>query len=151
MSTEQLMKVATEGQWEGGVKTSISVRDFEPLIVDEPASLGGGDEGPNPVEYVLAGLSSCTSVMIALIAKEQDFTFNGVEFKNEGDIDIRGLQGVEGVSPHFQEVRFDVILDTTENEDKIQQLKEAVEKRCPVMNLLRDADIPVETKWLKKL
>lgn len=150
MSTAQLMKVETSGQWEHGMKTSIFVRDFSSIIVDEPETLGGTDEGPNPVEYVLAGLSSCTSVMIALIAKEQNFTYKAVQFKNIGTLDLRGLMGVEGVSSHFQTVEFDVIITTDEDDGAIQKLKAAVEKRCPVMNLLLDAGVKVTSNWIKK-
>ncbi|HMQ30918.1 MAG TPA: hypothetical protein PKD53_09325 [Chloroflexaceae bacterium] len=34
----------------------ISVRDFPPMLSDESAGGGGGDAGPTPLEYVLAGL-----------------------------------------------------------------------------------------------
>ncbi|MEK3888255.1 OsmC family protein [Bacillus sp. FSL K6-3431] len=149
MSKSQLMNVETSGVWESGLKTSISIRNFEPFIVDEPKSLGGTDEGANPVEFVLAGLSSCTSIMIALIAKEQKFTYEAAEFKNAGEIDLQGLMGVAGVSPHFQSVNFDVLLKTDESEARIQELKTAVEKRCPVMNLLLDAGVPVTSNWIK--
>ncbi|WP_342514670.1 OsmC family protein [Sporosarcina sp. FSL K6-1522] len=149
MSTSQLLKVKTTGVWKEGVKTEIAVRHFAPFVVDEPKSLGGTDEGPNPVEFVLAGLSSCTSVMIAIIAKELQFSYEGVEFANEGSLDLQGLMGVEGVSPHFQSVDFDVIIKTEENEARIQQLKEKVEKRCPVMNLLVDAGVPVVSNWIR--
>ncbi|RWR12855.1 OsmC family protein [Siminovitchia fortis] len=149
MTTAQLIKVATEGKWEKGLQTSINIREFEPIIVDEPKSLGGTDKGPNPVELVLAGLSSCASVMIALIAKEQDFSYTDVKFKNEGTLDLRGLQGVEGVSPHFQSVTFDVIFATEESKERIDALKEEVERRCPVLNLLADAGIKVEGNWVK--
>lgn len=149
MSTSQLLKVETNGVWKEGVKTEISIRHFEPFVVDEPKSLGGTDEGPNPVEFVLAGLSSCTSVMIAIIAKELQFSYEAVEFVNEGSLDLQGLMGVEGVSPHFQSVEFDVTIKTEETEARIQQLKEKVEKRCPVMNLLVDAGVPVTSNWVK--
>lgn len=148
-TTSQLIKVATDGKWETGLQTSINIRDFAPIIVDEPVNLGGADEGPNPVELVLAGLSSCASVMIAFIAKEQNFSYSGVEFKNEGELDLRGLQGVEGVSPHFQSVTFDVIFTTDESQEKIDALKNEVEKRCPVLNLLVDAGVKVEGNWVK--
>lgn len=146
-STKTLLKVETTGKWESGVKTSIQIRDFDPFVIDEPASLGGTDEGANPVEFVLAGLSGCTSVMIALIAKEQNFSFDGVDFKNIGEIDLQGLKGVAGVSPHFQSVTFDVIVKTNENDERLQTLKKEVEKRCPVMNLLLDAGVPVQSTW----
>lgn len=150
MGIKQLLKVETSGKWESGLKTSISIRDFEPFIVDEPKSLGGTNEGPNPVEYVLAALSSCTSVMIAFIAKEQKFSYSAVEFKNAGTIDLQGLMGVEGVSPHFQQVNFNVLLKTEESEARIEELKEKVEKRCPVMNLLKDAGVAIQSNWLKQ-
>ena len=149
MATAQLIKVETEGKWEQGLQTSISIRDFEKIIVDEPVNLGGTDEGPNPVELVLAGLSSCASVMIAFIAKEQNFSYSGVSFKNEGTLDLRGLQGVEGVSPHFQSVQFDVVFNTEESDDRIQALKVEVERRCPVLNLLADAGVNIEGNWVK--
>lgn len=149
MSTKQLIKVETSGVWNGGVQTEISIREFDPFIIDEPRNLGGKDEGPNPVEFVLAGLSSCTSVMIAIIAKEQKFSYEAAEFKNSGELDLRGLMGVEGVSAHFQSVEFDVVIKTDETETRIQQLKEAVEKRCPVMNLLVDAGVSVTSNWIK--
>lgn len=149
MSTRQLLKVETSGAWEGGLKTAISIRDFDSFIVDEPKSLGGTDEGANPVEFVLAGLTSCTSVMIAIIAKEQNFVYEAAEFKNAGEIDLQGLMGVEGVSPHFQSVHFDVIVKTNESEARLQELQTAVEKRCPVMNLLLDAGVPVTSDWMK--
>ncbi|RSK28529.1 OsmC family peroxiredoxin [Bacillus sp. HMF5848] len=148
MEDKQLLTVETSGKWLGGLKTSLSIRDFQPFIVDEPRNLGGTDEGPNPVELVLGALSSCTSVMIAIIAKEQNFSYEHAEFKNEGTIDLQGLMGVEGVSPHFQIVNFEVMLKTNESDKRIAKLKEAVESRCPVMNLLLDAGVKVESNWI---
>lgn len=34
----------------------IRVRDFPPLISDEPASRGGENQGPSPLEYILIAL-----------------------------------------------------------------------------------------------
>jgi uncharacterized OsmC-like protein len=150
MTASSILEVESKGVWKGGVKTEMSVRAFEPFIVDEPTALGGTDEGPNPVELVLSGLSSCTSVMISLIAKEQGFAYEAAEFANSGKIDLQGMSGVEGVSPHFQSVQFDVVVTTSESDDRLQQLKAAVEKRCPVMNLFLDAKVPVTTNWIKK-
>ncbi len=148
MPVDTLLKVETTGKWTSGVQTSVKVRSFEPFIVDEPTDLGGADKGPNPVELVLAGLSSCTSVMIAIIAKEQNFTYDAVNFSNSGELDLAGLMGAEGVSPHFQTIDFTVGISTSESIEKLQQLQDEVEKRCPVMNLLRDAKIPVTSQWV---
>lgn len=150
MIADSILNVESKGVWKGGVKTEMTIRSFTPFIVDEPTALGGTDLGPNPVELVLSGLSSCTSVMISLIAKEQNFAYEAAEFTNCGEIDLQGMSGVRGISPHFQSVQFDVVVTTDESDERLQQLKAAVEKRCPVMNLFLDAKVPVTTNWIKK-
>lgn len=142
-----LFKVSAAGTWESGVKTNISIRDFTPFPMDEPAVLGGTDTGPNPMEYVVAALNGCKGVMIPLVAQELGFTFTGIDFETTGIIDTRGLMGEEGVSPHFQKIRFQVNIKTEESEERIEELKHKVERRCPVFNLFVDAGIKIDVKW----
>lgn len=87
--------------------------------------------------------------MIAMIAEEKNFNFSGVDLKNEGYIDIQGLMGVEGVSPHFQKVNFDVILNIDESDERIEEFQEEVQRRCPAFNLLVDAGIKVNANWVR--
>ncbi|AIE58966.1 OsmC family protein [Bacillus methanolicus] len=144
-----LIKVSAKGKWDSGVKTNITVRNFPAFSTDEPTELGGSDTAPNPMEYVCAALNGCNGVMIPLVAKELDFSFSGIDFETTGIVDIRGLMGEEGVSPHFQKIRFRVNIQTEESEERIEQLKNEVERRCPVMNLLLDAGVKVDSKWSK--
>ncbi|MBT2582972.1 OsmC family protein [Planococcus sp. ISL-109] len=150
MTTKQLVKMETRGTWEGNLKTSIYAREFSPFIIDEPEYLGSTNEGPNPLEYLLGGLTGCTSVMIGLIAKEKDFSFQGIEFSNTGTIDARGMKGVEGVSSHFQTVSFEAVFSTDESDDRLEELKKEVERRCPIYNLIVDAGVAIDSKWYKK-
>lgn len=150
ITSNTLFAVKTSGKWDGGLKNSVFIRDFSPIIVDEPKNLGGTDEGPNPVEYVLAALSTCTSITIAFVAKDLNFSYSGLEFKNAGTLDLRGFNGVEGVSTHFQTVDINIIFDTNESLAQIEKLKETVEKRCPVYNLLKDAGVQLQANWTKK-
>ena len=39
------------------------------LVADEPTSAGGGDTGPDPYDYLLAGLGVCTSMTIGFYAR----------------------------------------------------------------------------------
>ena len=147
--TSTLVKVTAAGKWESGVKTNISVRNFPTFSMDEPSQLGGADAGPMPLEYVVAALNGCNGVMIPLVAKELDFTFSGIDFETTGIVDTRGLLGEEGIRTHFQKIRFQVKIQTEESEERIEQLKNEVERRCPVLNLFLDAGIQVDTKWSK--
>lgn len=144
---KSLVKLTTKGAWDEGMKTSVDIRDFAPIVMDEPESLGGTDDGANPMEYVLAALTGCASVMISTISKEKNFQYSGVEFENSGVLDVRGLMGVPGVTPHFQRVRYRVQLTTEESFERVEELRQEVERRCPVYNMLKDSGIQVDSIW----
>jgi uncharacterized OsmC-like protein len=44
------------GKMRSHAAAEISIRDFDPVISDEPPSRGGNNEGPSPLEYILAAL-----------------------------------------------------------------------------------------------
>lgn len=150
MSSSNVITVQAQTQWTSGVRSISQIRDFSPVIMDEPVALGGKDTGANPMEYVVAALNGCKAVMIPLIAKELKFEFSGLNFDTQGSIDLRGLMGVEGVSPHFQQLTFTVYIATEESDQRIAQLQAAVATRCPVYNLLRDAGVKLETQWIRQ-
>ncbi len=65
-----LVTVNTTEKWDRRLKNSVFIRAFSPTI-DEPKNIGGSNGGPNPVEYVLAALFTCTSITIAFVANGQ--------------------------------------------------------------------------------
>lgn len=48
------------------------------FYADEPLRIGGTDLAPNPVEYFLASLASCTSITIQLYAKRKGWNIGKV-------------------------------------------------------------------------
>lgn len=142
----QVISLRVTSSLEEGVRSRVQVRNFE-AVVDEPVELGGTDRGPNPMEYVLGGLVSCLTVMIRMIAAEQQLQVDGVDFDVEGDIDLRGLYGTAPVRPDFQAVRGTVWLTTSADPDQIAALREEVYRRCPAYNMFRNAGTPVQLEW----
>jgi len=130
-----------------GTRTRIQVRDFAPVYTDEPASLGGTNTAPSPLETVLVALVGCDGVIIHGVAKAMGFKYSGVDFSCESQIDVRGPKGVPGVRPYFETVKLEIIVFTDETAHRVEQLKKNVEFRCPVMNLLSAANVLLDVQW----
>ncbi|PTX64275.1 putative OsmC-like protein [Melghirimyces profundicolus] len=145
-SENQLRKVKASSSWLGKMKTRQYVRDFT-FLVDEPEKLGGTNEGPTPLEYVIGAFNGCLLVVIEMVAKEQQFLFKDVVIESYGTVDRRGLLGIADVLPHFQKVVNNITFVTEETNERLDNLQAEVQKRCPMYNLLVDAGIDVQLNW----
>ncbi len=130
-----------------GTRTKINVRDFAPVYTDEPASLGGTNSAPSPLETVLVALVGCDGVIINGVAKAMGFAYAGVDFACESQIDVRGPKGVPGIRPYFETATLKIVVYTDESDRRFQQLRKNVEFRCPVMNLLNAAKVAMDVTW----
>jgi uncharacterized OsmC-like protein len=124
-------------------RTVSKVRGFE-VVTDEKT---GTNIGPSPLETVLCALVGCEGVIINRCARAMNFRYSGVDFECDGWVDARGSRGVVGVRPHFQRVALTVLIRTEESAERIAKLRKNVEMRCPVMNLLRDAQVTLDVTW----
>ncbi len=131
----------------GGTKTEVHVRHFDPVYTDEPDTLGGTNTAPSPLETVLVALVGCDGVIIHGVAKAMNFSYSGVDFECSSQIDVRGPKGVVGVRPYFEKVDLTITLHTDEPQRRVDQLIKNVEFRCPVMNLLRSAEVQLAVDW----
>lgn len=141
------MSLSADGEWEGGMRTRLQVRDFAPIYSDEPPSFGGQDSAPNPMELVLSALNGCLAVMIQVIAREKGVEVRGVRLHAEGDLDLRGAMGDPSVPPYFRTVREKVEVVSTASPEQIHALQEEVQRRCPVYTLLKSAGVELQSEW----
>jgi uncharacterized OsmC-like protein len=86
-------------------------------------------------------------VIIKGVADAIGFNYTGVDFECSGQIDVRGPKGVPGIRPYFEKIALKIVLHTDEPEDRVKKLQDNVEYRCPVMNLLRSADVELDVTW----
>lgn len=133
---------------DGTTRTVIDAGDYGVLVTDEPVSQGGRGSGPSPLQTVLGALCGCESVTFHRTAADLGFTYDGVRFEAGFTIDIRGRQGDRSVRPHFQTVRLVATVSSGETVDRLQEVVDETEARCPVYNLLRDAGVDVQTTWV---
>lgn len=130
------------------MKTTIKAKQHE-IIMDEPPILGGNDEGPDPLSYLLASLAGCENIVAAMVAQEMNFDLQSMKFDVKGRFDPQGMRGVAGAQVFFKEVWLKVSVATNESAERIAELKEKTDARCPVLTMMRAAGIALETEWVK--
>lgn len=145
--TKKMVIRKVKGSNPATARTELEVREFPIFATDEPATSGGTETGPTPLEMLLASLIGCESVMINNVAEAMNFDYEGVDLEAAGTVDLRGPKGVPGIRPYFESVDLDIVIYTSEPEERVNQLAKNAEVRCPVMNMMRDAGVQVNAKW----
>lgn len=150
----------TKAAWGGGGKaifrtkavcpnttlTKVKVRDFE-IIIDEPPSNHGNDEGAQPLEYLLASLAGCTNVIINKIAAENNIALLDMEVDVVGVCDTRGIFGQEQIKVPFPEVRLTIRGNTRNTEADMELLREQLAWRCPVKVIIKESGSEIKENW----
>ncbi|MBS3933859.1 MAG: OsmC family protein [Truepera sp.] len=117
-------------------KTVVEAREFT-IVVDEPPSLGGNDEGANPVEYVLAALAGCLNVVGHVVAKEMGFELKSLRLELEGDLDPARFLGAHTEQrAGYQAIRVSLHPETDASAAVLAEWLAAVKRRCPVSDNL---------------
>lgn len=119
------------------------VREFV-LDVDHPQVLVGNDNGPLPVELVLAGLGSCLTAGIGNIAAARGVTLHEVESVIEGDIDIQGILGLSNeVRNGYERIRVDFKIRGDAPAETLRKIVDQSRSRSAVFDIITNS-VPVE-------
>ena len=145
-------KFRARNRWDTGGHNVATVDTFhgtgqemahkQPFVMhaDEPAVLLGEDNGANPVEYVLAGLSGCMTTTLAYHAAGRGLKIEDMSSEFEGDIDLQGLLGTDpNVRSGYREIRVKFKVKGDVDEPTIQELV----RKSPVYDTLAN---PVNIK-----
>jgi uncharacterized OsmC-like protein len=132
----------TSGTFDGAGGTHEHKRTYQ-FDVDHPAVLVGSDEGPTPVEYLLAGLAGCLTAGIGNIAAARGVTLRSVTAEVEGDIDLQGILGLsDEVRNGYEQVRISFEIDADAPAEKIAEIVEQSRARSAVFDVLTNG-VPV--------
>ena len=129
---------------------AIRIREFPPLVSDEPPARGGQNRGPSPLELLLASLVACTNVTTGRMAEKLRFSYSGLEMEAEGELDTRGRRGLADVPVHYRAVRLRVTIATDESDERVARLAGLVARYCPVDTLMRPVVPDFEVTWERK-
>lgn len=142
--TKGHLSYGVDGVGAGSVATTVRAGTHS-FIVDEPAALAGDDAGTSPVEYALGALVGCQVVVYRLYAQQLGIAFDDIVIRAEADLDAARLFGAdETVRAGFSEVRLDIELSGPETDERYDELREAVDAHCPVLDIFQNPT-PVRT------
>ena len=142
----ELVHVQARGVWRGEMRSELTAGRHR-LVADEPPEREGSDVGPTPLQLVLSGLCACESVTMKRTANKMRMRVDGFEVEAHGVIDVRGRKGTADVPAHFLRVEVRARVRTPESDERVQRLRDLVERHCPVTTLLRAAPLEFESVW----
>ena len=123
------------GEGEGSVASVIRAGKLS-FFVDEPSALAGDDIAASPVEVALGALISCQIVVYRLYAQALGIQVDDISVTAEADLDARRLFGIdETVRAGFTDVRLAITIAGPETDVRYQELREAVDAHCPVLDI----------------
>ena len=130
--------------WKGGFRSEARVREFAPIVSDEPDALGGTDTGPNPVEQVLAALGNCLAVGYAANATAAGITLKDLKIELAGALELHTFLGLapEG-NAGYSNIKVRVNIESDASAADLHAQHEKVTGTSPVGHTLKRA-VPMQ-------
>lgn len=156
---ERLQPIHVATEYLGKYRSAVTIRDLPVWYFDEPKELGGDNDGPTPLEGVLASLCSCTSMIVHILVRELGFRHEGMRCEADGVVDVRRVEmrrtgkkysEIEPIAAHFHSVALRVRIRTAESDERLGEMQRHVARLCPVSRLLEDAGVPFEVSWVRE-
>lgn len=127
--------VTAEGR--SGVRR-LRIREHH-IISDSPYDFAGFNLGPSSPEIQLGVLGTCVTHIFEIQAALLQVPLDSLEVDVHGTIDPRaGQPGHEATPIWPHHIAYEVQVQSSASDEALARLFEAVEKNCPVLNLLRN-------------
>lgn len=126
-------------------KTTLTAGKHE-LIADEPEDVEGGkDQGPDPYDYLLMSLGSCTVMTVKMYANHKEWPLEDVfvELKHNKRHD-EDCNNCEDKKSRIDFIEKEVIVKGNLSSEQIERLLE-ISQKCPVHRTLL-SNIKIESR-----
>jgi uncharacterized OsmC-like protein len=133
MNQNKLAEAAVIGHVSHQLGRAIVSRREHHIFLDSPPPLGGPNEELNPLDFLMAALATCGTFVIETAAREMDLSLESVHLEAEGDFDLLGVRGVEGIDSSITEFRVKVNIQGPTKEQS-SLLVEQFKAHCSVYN-----------------
>lgn len=129
------LRASTRAEGRSGVRR-IRIRDFQ-ILSDSGPDFAGYNFGPSSPELQLGVLSSCLTHVFLIHAAQRNVPLDSLDVEVQAEMDGRaGKPGFEDVPIWPHNIEYTVHLSSPASDEEIAALHEAVERACPILNLL---------------
>ncbi len=130
-----ILKANVKAEGRSGVRR-IRIRDHQ-ILMDTPSDFAGYDFGPGSPELQLGVLGSCLTHIFLIQAADREVPLDSLEVDVTAEMDFRaGRPGFESTPVYPHNINYTVRLESPASPEEIAGLHAAVERVCPVLNLL---------------
>jgi uncharacterized OsmC-like protein len=142
-----LFKFRARNRWIDGNRNETSIDEFFALgenqerakthvvKVDQPALILGQDTAPNPVELLLAALSSCITSTVVLHGGADGVAIDELSSEIEGSMNLEGYMGIDpNVRSGYNEIVLKLKARSSADGDRLMELV----SKSPVLDVLRN-------------
>lgn len=119
----------------GGLQLKCHAREFE-LLIDEPTSSGGTDQGMNPLEALLCSLGACKMMVARFFYQTKKIQLNSLKVKIEGEIDSDRLKGDPDIKIGFSRITTYYTIQADNTSEEIRSFIDFIESNCPVKDTI---------------
>jgi uncharacterized OsmC-like protein len=103
----------------------------------EPPVLLGGNEGANPVEFLLHALAGCVTTTTVLHAAARGIRLTELSTELDGDMDLQGLLGLkEDAFPGYEQIRIKMNVKADCSDEELEDLLDFVRGHSPVCSTI---------------
>jgi len=132
------VKVMVRGESQSPTRINLASGTFR-MVIDEPASMGGTNEGPSPMQVLLMSLAGCLNVTGHEVARQRGLDLRSFSVRIEGVMNPCAFVGCSSEErAGFQSIDVSVDADMRgATESEMASWLEETEDRCPVTDNIR--------------
>lgn len=120
------------------------------LTADEPTSVEGGkDRGPDPYDYLLMSLGSCTVMTVKMYADRKDWELDDIYMElRHSKQHVEDCEHCDDPESKIDVIEKELIIEADLSDKQLDRLLD-ISKKCPVHRTL-EGDINIESSITRK-
>ncbi|RPJ76555.1 MAG: OsmC family protein [Desulfobacteraceae bacterium] len=128
----------------GGFLTEIQVNRHS-LVADEPAAVGGTDQGPTPFDLLVAALGACTSMTLRMYADRKGWPLEAASVRlTHAKIHASDCESCEIKEGMLDRIEREIEIEGPLDDEQRQRLLQIAD-RCPVHRTLT-SEVEIKTR-----